>query len=178
MKHIVFAGILLAGLPGVFARCQNKQSKPPETATAHDHASGDHAHIYVCPMHPEVKSDQAGTCPKCNIALEERHADPTLFEMRFTAPKEAIAGKELTLIFTPKIKGNEASLVPLDVQHEKKIHLIVVSSDLASFEHIHPEFQEDGSYHVKTTFKQGGTFMLFTDYQPTGGDPQDRKSVV
>lgn len=32
MKHIVFAGILLAGLPGVFASCQNKQSKPPETA--------------------------------------------------------------------------------------------------------------------------------------------------
>ena len=25
--------------------------------------------VYSCPMHPEVKSDKAGTCPKCNMAL-------------------------------------------------------------------------------------------------------------
>ena len=25
---------------------------------------------YICPMHPEVVSDQAGDCPKCGMALE------------------------------------------------------------------------------------------------------------
>ena len=25
---------------------------------------------YVCPMHPEVTSDQPGLCPKCNMKLE------------------------------------------------------------------------------------------------------------
>ncbi|HVZ33729.1 MAG TPA: DUF2933 domain-containing protein [Polyangiaceae bacterium] len=25
---------------------------------------------YACPMHPEVRSAQAGTCPKCGMALE------------------------------------------------------------------------------------------------------------
>lgn len=26
--------------------------------------------IYTCPMHPEVRSDEPGTCPKCNMKLE------------------------------------------------------------------------------------------------------------
>jgi len=25
---------------------------------------------YTCPMHPEVRSDQPGRCPKCGMALE------------------------------------------------------------------------------------------------------------
>lgn len=26
--------------------------------------------VYVCPMHPEIRRDQPGTCPKCGMALE------------------------------------------------------------------------------------------------------------
>ncbi len=26
--------------------------------------------IYICPMHPEVRQDHAGACPKCGMALE------------------------------------------------------------------------------------------------------------
>lgn len=26
--------------------------------------------IYICPMHPEIRRDQPGTCPKCGMALE------------------------------------------------------------------------------------------------------------
>jgi len=25
--------------------------------------------VYICPMHPEVQSDQAGHCPKCGMKL-------------------------------------------------------------------------------------------------------------
>lgn len=35
----------------------------PETAPAHDA-------VYVCPMHPEVVSDQPGECPICFMDLE------------------------------------------------------------------------------------------------------------
>jgi Cu+-exporting ATPase len=27
---------------------------------------------YTCPMHPEVKQDQPGKCPKCGMALVEK----------------------------------------------------------------------------------------------------------
>jgi Cu+-exporting ATPase len=31
-----------------------------------------HAATYTCPMHPEVRSDKPGSCPKCGMALEPR----------------------------------------------------------------------------------------------------------
>jgi len=27
---------------------------------------------YTCPMHPEVQSDQPGSCPKCKMRLVEK----------------------------------------------------------------------------------------------------------
>jgi outer membrane protein, heavy metal efflux system len=30
--------------------------------------------VYVCPMHPEVKSDKPGKCPKCGMTLEKKKA--------------------------------------------------------------------------------------------------------
>ncbi|MEO8450907.1 MAG: heavy metal-binding domain-containing protein [Gemmatimonadota bacterium] len=27
------------------------------------------AEVWTCPMHPEVKSDKPGRCPKCNMFL-------------------------------------------------------------------------------------------------------------
>ena len=28
--------------------------------------------VYTCPMHPEVKSDKPGKCPKCGMNLEQK----------------------------------------------------------------------------------------------------------
>ena len=30
------------------------------------------ADAYTCPMHPEVKSEKSGTCPKCGMKLVEK----------------------------------------------------------------------------------------------------------
>jgi Cu+-exporting ATPase len=44
--------------------------------------------IYVCPMHPEIRQDQPGTCPKCGMALEpelpslEEEENPELVDFR------------------------------------------------------------------------------------------------
>ncbi|WP_371876552.1 heavy metal-binding domain-containing protein [Pyxidicoccus fallax] len=39
----------------------------PSRAPARDAGS---ATVYVCPMHPEVRSETPGTCPKCGMRLE------------------------------------------------------------------------------------------------------------
>jgi FtsP/CotA-like multicopper oxidase with cupredoxin domain len=35
--------------------------------------------IYVCPMHPEVVQDEAGSCPKCGMRLLPQAAEPSTF---------------------------------------------------------------------------------------------------
>jgi hypothetical protein len=50
-------------------------SSPPPAAdhTRHGAAPAQPAAAYSCPMHPEVTSDEPGTCPKCGMALVKKN---------------------------------------------------------------------------------------------------------
>ncbi|HUR05922.1 MAG TPA: hypothetical protein VM347_25475 [Nonomuraea sp.] len=54
------------------------------------------------------------------------------------------------------------------VQHDKKLHFIVVSRDLGSFQHLHP-VEADGAWSVKLTLPAAGSYRAFADFAPTGG---------
>ncbi|WP_327088466.1 hypothetical protein OIE66_40145 [Nonomuraea sp. NBC_01738] len=56
------------------------------------------------------------------------------------------------------------------VEHDKKLHFIVVSRDLGSFQHVHPEMAADGTWSVKLTLADPGAYRAFADFAPTGGD--------
>ena len=55
-----------------------------------------------------------------------------------------------------------------DVNHEKLMHLIVVSEDMSEFSHIHPEYAGKGKFEVETSFVKSGAYKLFADFIPTG----------
>lgn len=63
-------------------------------------------------------------------------------------------------------KGNPVE--KYDINHEKLMHLIVVSKDLSYFNHIHPEHKGKGQFEVQTQFPSGGEYKLIADYIPTG----------
>lgn len=42
--------------------------------------------IYTCPMHPEVKQDHPGSCPKCGMALEPMVAPAAAAKTEYTCP--------------------------------------------------------------------------------------------
>jgi hypothetical protein len=188
MKNMLIAGLALVLSLVAFAACQNNFSKNiAATETAAPNTK------YICPMNCEKGKtyDQPGTCPVCNMHLEVVKADAAVapkaeyFTDFKTTPAPIELGKPAVLSFTPKIKGNESAPVPLDLVHEKKMHLILVSDDLASFDHIHPEFSAGGDYQIKvlgkdekftdgrgkteTRFDAGGKYWAFADYKPTGG---------
>ncbi|NUR89909.1 MAG: hypothetical protein HOY71_38020 [Nonomuraea sp.] len=56
------------------------------------------------------------------------------------------------------------------VEHDKKLHFIVVSRDLTSFQHLHPEMASDGVWSVKLTLPEAGPYRAFADFAPTGGE--------
>lgn len=178
--------------------CNNdaaKSSDSLQTASADEHQ-----HSYRCPMNCEKGKtyDKPGKCPVCGMNLEHYDGgedNGLTYKMQFASnPAQISAGQPAVLSFTPKAVEKENEAVALDVQHEKKIHLIVVSDDLAYFEHIHPDYQSDGSYQIKvldkgqnysegpgkneTRFENGGNYFLFADYKPTGGAHQVEKIPV
>ena len=42
--------------------------------------------IYTCPMHPEVRQDHPGTCPKCGMSLEPVGAAPAATKVEYSCP--------------------------------------------------------------------------------------------
>ncbi len=48
-----------------------------------EQASGD---IYTCPMHPEVRQQGPGSCPKCGMALEPEVVAPPVTKTEWTCP--------------------------------------------------------------------------------------------
>ena len=187
----------------VFSSCNNAEKAETTTETTAVNAASttdadEHngTHTYACPMHPEVTGKEGDMCPKCGMKLEHNDSagksNGKTYLMNFKAtPATLEAGKAAQLSFTPGVKSSEGELVPLDLHHERKIHLIVVSKDLSYFEHIHPDYQASGSYDIavlpngkdysaganknETRFVKGGEYLLFADYAPTGGSPQLEK---
>ena len=51
-----------------------------------------------------------------------------------------------------------------DVAHTKRMHLIVARRDLATFQHLHPEQQADGSWTTDITLGEAGSYRLFADF--------------
>lgn len=170
-KTCIAALIISSSL--VFTACSGNTSNKHSMSDS-THTEAGHHHTYACPMHPDVTGKEGDTCPKCGMKLEPTdsknasNANGHFMDLSVT-PSVVNPGQEVMLSLTPKIIGNEKEKVALDVEHEKKIHLILVNEDLSWFEHIHPEYNNDGSYKVPAKFPAGGKYMLFADYKPTGG---------
>ncbi|HEY3841349.1 MAG TPA: YHYH protein [Bryobacteraceae bacterium] len=56
----------------------------------------------------------------------------------------------------------------LERVHEQPIHLVVVSTDLSQFAHIHPQLQADDTYAVNYTFPRAGSYWVYADYTRPG----------
>lgn len=119
---------------------------------------------FSCTSAAETKKENTNT----NQAVSETKSDAksAKFKAEFrTNPTEVKAGEQTELSFT--VKNDKGEIVKdLPIVHEKPMHLLVVSDDLAEYYHIHPDPQADGSYKVPFTFTNGGNFKLYADFTP------------
>ena len=51
-----------------------------------------------------------------------------------------------------------------DLEHTKRMHLIVVRRDLTGFQHLHPTMHSDGTWTTPLTLPQAGTYRVFADF--------------
>lgn len=54
------------------------------------------------------------------------------------------------------------------IEATKPLHLILVRSDLASFQHLHPTLDAAGTWHVRANFASEGTYRMYADFAPAG----------
>jgi hypothetical protein len=72
--------------------------------------------------------------------------------------------------FSFRITGPDgAPVTGFDVEHDKRMHLIVVRRDTTGFVHVHPEMAADGAWSVPLTLPAAGSYRAFADFTPTGG---------
>ncbi|MBC8093710.1 MAG: hypothetical protein H7Y15_17595 [Pseudonocardia sp.] len=62
-----------------------------------------------------------------------------------------------------------APVTAFDIEHDKRMHLIVVRRDTTGFQHVHPEMAPDGTWSVPLTVDTAGSYRAFADFTPTGG---------
>jgi len=72
--------------------------------------------------------------------------------------------------------GQTITDLPLD--HERPMHLILISGDLVQFQHIHPEQAADGSYIVETKLPTAGTYLLYNEFVHDGQTVLDQRELV
>jgi hypothetical protein len=51
-----------------------------------------------------------------------------------------------------------------DVEHEKRLHLIVARRDLTGFQHLHPHQRADGTWTTRVRIDEAGSYRLFADF--------------
>jgi hypothetical protein len=55
-----------------------------------------------------------------------------------------------------------------ELEHEKRLHLIVVRNDLRGFQHLHPRMSADGSWSTPVTVTKPGSYRVFADFKHQG----------
>jgi protocatechuate 3,4-dioxygenase beta subunit len=98
---------------------------------------------------------------------QEKPQNATTTQAKLTAPKNLAPKQPLNL--TIEIQDQAGKPInKFDVFQEKLMHLIVVSNDLAHFDHLHPEYKDNGRFQVSANFPSSGEYTLFSDYKPAG----------
>ena len=83
------------------------------------------------------------------------------------AQRELPRGRRAELSFT--VVGSSGNRVrDFEVEHDKRMHLIVARRDLTGFQHLHPTLGGDGRWSTKVKVPDAGSYRVFADFKRGG----------
>jgi hypothetical protein len=101
---------------------------------------------------PDPVRGLSATAGRLTLELATTHLDP---------------GKRGQLRF--QVIGEDGSAVrSFEVEHEKRLHLILARRDLTGFQHLHPRMSADGSWTTPVTIGEPGDYRVFADFKHDG----------
>ncbi len=121
---------------------------------------------------PEPSEDDA---PQEHTEMSSSHAPDPLRGLAIAedglrvvvADAELRRGRPETLTFWIENAGGE-TVRDFEVEHEKRMHLILARRDLTGFQHLHPEQAADGSWRTTVRLDEAGSYRLFADFSHDG----------
>jgi hypothetical protein len=54
------------------------------------------------------------------------------------------------------------------IEHERRMHLILVRRDLTGYRHLHPRMDASGRWSVRTALPEGGVYRAYADFRAGG----------
>ena len=124
-------------------------------------------------MDPDVRLSKPGFCPRCGMKLSLKIPDRVEYILNVSHSPELIRpGDTATLTFAILDPLTSARVKHFEIVHEKLFHLFLVSENLEFFAHIHPTFQADGTFQIKTCLPLSGMYRILGDYYPAASVPQ------
>ncbi|MGG0175719.1 hypothetical protein [Gottfriedia acidiceleris] len=122
----------------------------------------------------ESKSHVGSTHQNMNHETKEKK-DTTQVKFSFNGIPESDNKVDLN-IQVNSLKGKPVD--QFELEHEKLMHLIIVSKDLSFFDHLHPQYKGKGLFTVIPNFPNGGEYKLFADFIPKGSDKNVKSNLV
>ena len=123
-------------------------------------------------QHNEIKNNQKkevsmNTMQIKSDTLSESKQIRLIFENDLNS---VASGENFKLVFNPVLEADSKNPVKLEILHERKAHLIIVSDDLEFFNHIHPVEMNSSAYAVEFVLPTGGKYKMYAEYKPEGYD--------
>ncbi|MFC6091964.1 hypothetical protein [Saccharothrix lopnurensis] len=87
------------------------------------------------------------------------------------APVDTTLTAGATDTFSFRVTGPDgAAVTAFDVEHDERMHLVVVRRDTSGFRHVHPGMAPDGTWTASLEVSGAGSYRVFADFRPTGGE--------
>jgi Cu+-exporting ATPase len=149
---LVALGVGVAAL--TFARPEHAAMSAPQAAeptTGQNGQMADHGAM-PAPSAPAVPAADAGV------------------RAELVAPTTLVPGAPVALTYRLTEARTGAPIADVVESHERPMHLIVVSQDLARFQHVHPmPTGQPGQYRVEVQFPAPGTYLLYDEFTRSTG---------
>jgi hypothetical protein len=66
------------------------------------------------------------------------------------------------------VGSNGHPVTDFAVEHERRLHLILVRRDLTAFQHLHPALGGDGTWRTPLRIAEAGSYRVFADFKSSG----------
>lgn len=134
----------------------------------------EHEEVHLMEEEPAGTADDHGT-----MEVQETHGHGSAFYhnesdvaegfiMSFRVGAGIQVNKPVTLDFFANEKPSEVPVTDLEIEHEKRVHVIGLRDDLNEFFHLHPTEVSPGLWRVTHTFAKPGTYRVWTDTKHDG----------